>query len=309
MLRYTILIIALLFVLLFSFTHVRVQQIYREYPPKGEFVSVDGLKLHYVRKGNGRPIVLLHGRDGALQEFMLSFFEQLADEFDVIALNRPGYGHSDWPKDDDLSLDVQAELIHQALQRLHITNPLMVGHSYGGAVALQYVLEFQEEVRGIVLLAPTSFMEDPPEGALFRIPKISLLGPLLTHTLLLPVGARLAPRIYDQAFYPEPAPKEYVEVMTALYLRPSNFKATAGELSVMQDSLKNLSHNYEQIEIPVAIVFGTADRMVDFEQDGQRLADVLPNGKLIRVEGTGHKLHHTYPDIVIQAINDAAHGF
>ena len=302
------LVIVLVLLGLYAFTHFRVQQINQDIPPAGDFISVDNINLHYTREGSGSPVVLLHGRDGALQEYTFSIFDQLAEENDVIAFDRPGYGHSEWPEDKELSLEVQARLINKALKKLNIENPLLVGHSYGGAVVLQYLLNYQKEVSGAVLLAPASYMDEPPDGSLYSFPNIPVLGPLLTHTILLPVGERIAPNIYEQSFYPEQAPENYVNTMTALYLRPSNFTATAGELSVMKESLQAISPHYEEITVPVTVLFGTSDKMVDLETDGRRLVEDLPNGELTEIEGAGHKLHHTHSDLVIEAINDVS-GF
>lgn len=292
---------ALLVLVLVS--QICLRQIQRAYPATGSFVSVSDLDLHYVRAGNGRPVVLLHGRDGALQEYTLSIFDELARMYDVTAFDRPGYGHSQWPEQDELSLDVQAGLLGEAIQEMGIENPLLVGHSYGGAVALRYALDYPENVQGAVLLAPAAFMEEPPDSGFFLLPRLPVLGPLLTQTLLLPLGSQLAPRIYEQAFHPAPAPPEYVETMSALYLRPANFTATAGELAVMQESLQKVSRRYGEIEIPVTVVFGTADGMLDLAQDGEQLTAALPNAQLVTVDGAGHKVHHTHPEIAIAAIN------
>ena len=175
---------------------------------------------------------------------------------------------------------------------------------YGGAVVLQYLLDYQEKVSSAVLLAPVSYMEDPPDGSLFLFPNIPVLGPILTHTILIPIGRRFATGMYEQAIYPETAPKDYIDTMTNLYLRPANFTATTRELSVMQESVQAISQNYEDIKVPVKVVFGTSDQMVDLETDGQRLAESLPNGELIEVEDAGHKLHHTYSNLVIEVINN-----
>ena len=298
------LVVALVLLGLYAFTHFRLQQINQDIPPAGDFITVDNINLHYIREGTGRPVVLLHGRDGALQEYTFSIFDQLAEKNDVIAFDRPGYGYSEWPEDEELSLEVQARLINKALDRLNIENPLLVGHSYGGTVVLQYLLNYQEEASGAVLLAPASYMDEPPAGSLYSFPNIPVLGPLLTNTILLPVGERIAPNIYEQSFYPEQPPEDYVDTMTALYLRPLNFTATAGELSVMQESLQAISPHYEEITVPVTVLFGTSDQMVDLETDGRRLAEDLSRGELIEVEGAGHKLHHTHSDLVIEAIND-----
>jgi len=281
---------------LMIYTALEVRRIRRAYPPIGQFVPADGLRLHYVREGDGEPVVMLHGRDGTLQEFTFSFFGQAAEHYDAIAFDRPGYGYSEWPEDERLSLEVQARLIHQGLSQLSVEDPLLVGHSYGGAVVLRYLLDYPDEVRGAVLLAPA--------GSLFAFPNIPIVGPFLTHTILLPVGRKVAEGMYEQAFWPDPAPEAYVETMKALYLRPANFTATAGELAVMQDSVQAISPRYGEIQVPVIILAGSSDQMVDVKGNAWRLAEALPNGELVLVEGTGHKLHHTHPDVVMDAIDE-----
>ena len=186
-----------IFLSLYVYSYSQLQEINEDYSPIGNFISVEDIKLHYIREGYGRSVVLLHGRDGALQEYKFSFFDQLAEKNDVIAFDRPGYGYSEWLEDEKLSLEVQARLINRALEKLNIENPLLVGHSYGGAVVLQYLLDYQEKVSSVVLLAPVSYMEDPPDGSLFLFPNIPVLGPILTHTILMPVGKRFATGMYQ----------------------------------------------------------------------------------------------------------------
>ncbi len=306
MISVILLIGSMVFLGLYAFSYFKVQHINRDYAPIGDFVSVENIDLHYVRGGSGQPVILLHGRDGALQEYTYSFFDQLAEKHDVIAFDRPGYGHSEWPANKTLSLKTQTRLINKALEKLQIENPVLVGHSYGGAVVLQYLADYRDKVSGAVLLAPVSHMDNPPDGALFLFPKIPVLGPILTHTLLVPFGKTFAAQIYEQAFYPHTPNEDYVDTMTALYLRPSNFTATAGELSVMHQSVRALTPHYKSISTPVTIIFGTEDQMLDWKNDGQRLADALLNAELIKIEGAGHKLHHTHPQLVIKKIRHAA---
>jgi len=105
-------------------------------------------------------------------------------------------------------------------------------------VVLKYPLDHPEDVRDAVSLGPGAHMEEPPKGSLFAFPNIPIVGPFFTHTMLLPVGEKIVDGMYEQAFWPDPAPDAYVDTMKALYLRPANFTATAGELAVMQESLR-----------------------------------------------------------------------
>src|SRR4051794_8156224 len=89
-----------------------------ELPPVGEFVTVEGVPVHYVRRGEGRPVVLLHGSDGFLQDYTLTVMDRIAAEFDAVALDRPGHGYSELPAGERATAPVQARLIHAALRRL-----------------------------------------------------------------------------------------------------------------------------------------------------------------------------------------------
>ena len=66
-----------------------------ENPPKGRFVEVNGVRLHYVERGDGDPIVLLHGNGSMVEDFECSgLIDIAAKQYRVIAFDRPGFGHS-----------------------------------------------------------------------------------------------------------------------------------------------------------------------------------------------------------------------
>jgi alpha-beta hydrolase superfamily lysophospholipase len=70
----------------------------REYPPAGRFVTVDGVRLHYIEKGEGSPVVLLHGNVVTAEDFDTSgVLDLLARRHRVIAFDRPGFGYSERP--------------------------------------------------------------------------------------------------------------------------------------------------------------------------------------------------------------------
>jgi len=300
------LLLIFVFVALFLFTHFKTKAIESNYPPTGEFVSLENedISLHYVRAGSGVPVVMLHGRDGTLQEFTLSIFDDLSGYYDVITLDRPGYGYSTCSDPEKLSTKAQAKIINEALNTLEIEEPILIGHSYGGAVMLQYLLDYPGQVLGAISLAGVAYVEEPPDKSFYALPEYPVIGPLLTHTIVLPAGTFLAPNIYSQAFYPAEAPEEYVEVISSLYLRPGQFTATAYELSAMYDSVNAISPDYEQINVPVTIIFGDSDKMLDHEEDGERLYHALPGARYILIENGGHKIHHTHPNIIIEALHD-----
>ncbi len=279
-----------------------IWQTERAYPPQGSYIMVEDTKLHYVRNGSGSPIVMLHGRDGTLHEYTMTIFDRLAGNYDAIAFDRPGYGYSQWGEKEDLTTEGQAYLLNQALQKLGLDNPLIIGHSYGGAVALQYLLDYPDQVKGAVLISGVAYIDEVEGGAILNIPNIPLVGPVLTNTLI-PIGGRFASGIYKQAFWPAEADEAYVNTMLALYSRPVHFTATARELLFMYESVNAISPRYNEINVPVSIVFGTSDQLLDFEIDGVALDETLPNSSLVLIEDGGHKIHHTHQEIILEVID------
>jgi hypothetical protein len=112
-------------------------------PPAGRFLEVNGVRLHYVERGSGTPLVLLHGNGSMIQDFESSgLIDLAAKNYRVIVFDRPGFGHSNRPRNVVWTPAVQAELIYTALQRLGVSDALVLGHSWGASVAVALALRY-----------------------------------------------------------------------------------------------------------------------------------------------------------------------
>src|ERR1700722_16638897 len=121
-------------------------------PPAGRFLEVNGVRLHYVERGEGDPLVLLHGNGSMIEDFESSgLIDLAAKNYRVIVFDRPGFGHSDRPRNVVWTPDAQAKLIKLALERLGVSHAIVLGHSWGAAVAVALALKFPDLVRGLVL--------------------------------------------------------------------------------------------------------------------------------------------------------------
>ena len=90
----------------------------RDNPPQGGFIDVDGVRLHYVERGSGRPLVLFHGNGSMIQDFQSSgLIDLAAEKYRVIVFDRPGFGHSLRPRNVVWSPEAQADLFRKALDR------------------------------------------------------------------------------------------------------------------------------------------------------------------------------------------------
>jgi pimeloyl-ACP methyl ester carboxylesterase len=187
---------------------VQARRAEHEHPPKGEFITVDGVRLHYLRKGNGPPVVLIHGNVVTNEDWIMSgILDQVARHHTVFAFDRPGYGFSDRPQGSMWTAEHQADLLSKALSRLDVEKPVVVGHSWGAIVALEMGL--QGEASGLVLISGYYQQTVRYDVALIAAPAIPILGDLLRYTVSPLVGATMMPATLKAMFSPRPVPTSF----------------------------------------------------------------------------------------------------
>jgi pimeloyl-ACP methyl ester carboxylesterase len=123
-------------------------------PPRGQFMEIDGQRIHYIDRGSDPAIVMIHGLGGDLQHFNYARVERLAGEFRVIAIDRSGSGSSTRPKHASAALGAQAATLASPIKTLQLEKPLLVGHSLGGALALTIALHHPDCAGALALIAP-----------------------------------------------------------------------------------------------------------------------------------------------------------
>jgi pimeloyl-ACP methyl ester carboxylesterase len=269
----------------------------------GQFVSVNGLRMHYVSKGQGRPVVFIHGNPGSHQDFSMTVLGEVAQSYRALAFDRPGHGYSERRGGTWTTVEVQALMLRQALKQLSIEKPLIVGHSWGGALALTMAVQAQTEFAGLVLLAPAAYPGESSQWwtSLLHVP---VLGNLLLMTLTPLIGRGIVRDSLKEAYHPEPVQEEYVRAAEAMWTRPEQVRACAYDDKSLNDSVKRLSKRYKDLQLPVVIVTGDSDLLVS-PQDSYKLHHAIPRAELIRLEGTGHQILQTRPESVIEAIDMA----
>ena len=285
----------------------RTRRAERLNPPTGRFVHVDGVRLHYVERGEGLPVVLLHGNGTMVQDFDLSGVLDLAAvHYRVIAFDRPGYGHSTRPRDRIWTPAAQAELFARAFRALGIDRPVVVGHSWGTLVALALGLQHPDAVRSLVLLSGYYFPSVRLDVPLLSPPAIPVVGTLMRHTLSPLLGRALWPALMKRLFGPGPVPRRFLQhYPKGMSLRPSQLKASAAESALMIPAAAGLRRHYAELRTPAFIVAGAEDRYVSAQQS-VRLHEAVQGSDLRLVSGMGHMVHHFAPRKVVAAIDAAA---
>jgi len=282
----------------------RARRAERLHPPEGSFIDVDGVRLHYVERGEGPTVVLLHGNLVPLQDAIASgLVDDLARTNRVIAFDRPGFGFSERPRRRLWTAEAQAKLIDAALRRLGIGDAIVMGHSWGALVALDLALLPKSLVRKLVLVSGYYFPSVRPDVVVAAPPAIPLLGDLLRYTLS-PIMARLfLRRTIRKMFAPEPVPPGYLrQVPRELVVRPSQIRATSEDAVFMIPSARAASERYRQVGIPVLILAGADDKVVPPKGQSERLDAVLRYSRLEVIPGAGHMLHHAHRADVADAI-------
>lgn len=289
-----------------AFVQLRAREAERRNPPRGSFADIDGARVHYVERGAGPPLVMLHGLGSMVDELTLSpLFSLAATRYRVIAIDRPGYGHSTRPYGRIWGPQRQAALLRKLLLRLGVERPILFGHSFGALVALSFALSHGSMLRGLVLAGGYYYPSGRLDVPLMAPPAIPLIGGLLRYTVSPLLGRLLWPVLLRVVFDPAPVPSYVERFPVWMALRPSQLRAAAQESAMVIPAAMVLSRRYAELEIAPMIVAGTRDRYVDHRAHSLRLSAALPRSELLLSPRAGHMVHHTDPRRVLQAIHAA----
>jgi pimeloyl-ACP methyl ester carboxylesterase len=287
----------------------KTKQAEAENPPTGEFITVEGVKLHYLRRGAGPVVVLLHGNGATSLDFELSgLVDMLAREHTVIAFDRPGFGYSDRPRSTVWTPAEQAALLGKALSALHVEQAVVVGHSWGTLVALAMALDNRDLVRGLVLMGGYYYPSPRLDVVMMSGPAIPVLGDVLRFTVSPLLSRLLWPGALKKIFSPRPVAESFKRWPKWLSLRPSQLRASSAESVMMIPAAAKLHHRYDEITLPVTIFTGSGDKIANPGHNAERLHRELLHSQLHTVQDTGHMLHYVAQDEIVRAVSEIVEG-
>ena len=283
---------------------VRARKAVRDNPPLGQFIKVDGVCLHYVEKGSGPPILLVHGNGVMVQDWIISgLFDELAKTNRVIAVDRPGFGHSSRPRGTRWTPEKQADLMAGLLDQLDAAPALAVGHSYGTQVVTAMALNHEEKLSGVVLLGGVFYPDPRADVLMIAGSAVPVYGDVLNHTLQPLLAEALQKPVNRTMFRPAAVPDRWRrEFSWAMAMRPSRMRAGAADAVHMIPAARRLAPRIGEIKLPVAIVAGSGDRIVSPSRQSERLHRDLPHSRLRLVAGAGHMVHHSGLEAVTAAV-------
>ncbi|WP_299416870.1 alpha/beta hydrolase [uncultured Sulfitobacter sp.] len=284
------------------------------YPPQGRVIDVEGTPVHVLIAGSGPDLVLIHGASGNVRDWTFDFADRVSDRYRVIMFDRPGLGWTGrlpdksgaWNGQSETPME-QAELLQKAGQIIGMDRPIVVGHSYGGAVAMAWALGAPQDTAAVVMLGAVS---NPWPGDLGWTYTVN--GSTWGGALVVPVLSALVPSSFidtsiETIFAPQPAPQGYAEhVGAGLVLRRESLRANAQQVNSLRPHIVKMSKRYSSLQLPLEIVHGDADTIVPLSVHSEPLSKQVEGAVLTVLEGIGHMPQHTAPDAVEDAIDRAA---
>jgi len=296
-----------------SYLRNRIEQ---TYPPIGEFVDVETARLHYIRRGSQStfqtpPIVLIHGASGNARDMSYVFFSSLAPDLDLYAFDRPGIGWSVNTVSADAmsSPEAQADALMQAFDALGLQKPLIVGFSWGGAVAAAFATRHPDKISGVAALAGVFYPWEGTDVWYQKLAEIPVLNQIFMRLLLVKMGRELVPASIEGTFVPEPPSDGYrTNAAIDLILRPQPFINNSVYGMRLRGHLKTMADDYDTITVPVLLAAGDRDHTVFTPNQSQRLTKTVKQAHFLHFKGAGHMLHHTRTETISRAIEKMARG-
>ena len=284
------------------------------YPPAGQLIAVNGRDIHVKTVGQGPDIVLVHGASGSMRDFTFELVDRLSDRYRVTTVDRPGLGWSEradgfgglWSSASESPKD-QARVLRQAVLAAEVRNPILLGHSFGGAIALAWALEHPEDTAALVLLGAAS---NPWPGRLglyyrltsTRIGRLTVIPLLTAFTPQSVINSTTA-----SIFAPQTAPEGYLRHFgPEMTLRRATMRANVQHVNSLRPYIAEMSKRYPTLQLPVEILHGTEDTTVPMDVHSEPLSRQIPGAVLTRLQGVGHMPHHADPMAVTTAVDRAA---
>ncbi len=259
--------------------------------------------IAYVQMGSGPDCLMIHGTLMTLEDSWLGPAPALAEHFRVTMVDRPGHGLSRRRRLVDASPWRQAELLHDFASATGLRRPILVGHSFGGTVALAYAMLYPEDVGGLVALAPMCLPEMRVEAVLFGPRGLPPLGGRLARMLGVTTDPLMLPTLWRAMFLPQAMPKRFAAAFPfALAAQTAQMIAEGEDAMALTPALMTMAARYAGCRVPARLLGGTADIVVNNATQGCIAAALMPEATFVWIGNMGHMLHHFAQDAIVEAV-------
>ncbi|MFN2515514.1 MAG: alpha/beta fold hydrolase [Pyrinomonadaceae bacterium] len=266
------------------------------------FTEVDGARVHYQEAGrsDAPAMILIHGF-AASNHVWSNVFLELADAgFRAIAPDLLGYGYSAKPRDLDYTIVRQAQMLLNLLDQLGIDRAILVGSSYGGAIAATIALDRPTLVAKLILIGAVT-NNKPTRYLLMRLFGSPIIGDILSPLV---VGSRRLLRLRMKRVYDRHAWELDERRVDARHLPLRTAGAHRAIIrTVRRWDADRVSREAHLITAPTLLIWGDKDRDVPL-QDGKHLHREIPNSRLVVFRECGHLPHEEYPQAFTKVVSE-----
>lgn len=255
----------------------------------GRQLTIGDRRVHLVEEGSGSPVLLVHGFAASTFDFEEHLLPRLAVQHRTIAIDLYGMGLSERSPDFEYGFDLWLDQLASTLDALQIERASLIGHSLGGAIAARFASDHPQRVDRLVLvagLAPSTVRETPWWFFAMATPGIGeCLVAYLDHLPALPGFSRA-----------------YHERASAVYRLAGSRRAVLAYVRHGAE-FSRLREAYSRIRCPTLFIHGTADDIVPYAAV-ERVAALVPDGRLVAIEGGGHWLLRDSPDLLLAELEE-----
>lgn len=253
----------------------------------GQVAEIDGVGIHYLDRGTGAAVILVHGFGGHTFSFR-EIMPALSADYRVVAVDLMGFGYSERPQDADYSLTAQAQRVIALMDYLKIDRAAALGHSMGGEVVMRMAAMAPDRIARLVLAGSVSGDRVP------TLPVSPLIKPFLPATARLTSRLTLRRTVYD--------PAHLTPEMREGYLAPARIKGSMNGLyQILRDGRKDKKIDYSKISQPTLVLWAAGERIVP-KIALSRIRKHLPHAEVVIVADAGHLLLEEQPQACITAI-------
>ena len=268
----------------------------------GSFTKVGDLDIHVLAKGNGVPIILIHGFTSNLYTWRFNV-DDLAKNFSVYALDLPGFGYSAKPDkgEFDYSIEGYADFIVSFMDAMGIRKAVLVGNSMGGGVALKTCLKYPDRVDKIVLIDSMGYPSEGGHFLVFQLMGYPVIGEVLMSLNYRPVieSSMKDGVYYDNSFVTDDVIDSYFNV----YKTENARKTPLWVMRSFSEKLPFEEGEIEKVKVPTLIIWGVEDNLISAEA-ADLFAEDIADSKAIVLPEAGHMPHEEKADVVNDLISD-----
>jgi 2-hydroxy-6-oxonona-2,4-dienedioate hydrolase len=265
---------------------------------QGDFVDLDGNKTHYLERGEGEPVILLHGFNLDLNSWMANL-DAFASKYKVYALDLWGHGFST-RESLDYGYDLFVKQVRLFMDYLGLSSTFLVGHSMGGGTTIVFSARYPDRVRAAILLGATGYPRAIPfRASLFKLPIVSEL------VLGLRTNAIRRMNYRDYWIHRDELLTEEVFEKIVRFQKIKGSKKVL--LSILRkDFFFKLRHEIGMLsdtEIPFLLIWGLNDHTIP-PADGKKIQRVIKRSRIEILKDAGHWVNFDQAESVNQLMLD-----